>query len=112
MPHSGALQNPVKHLRWSCLCKQLTAFERVLNWSLPLLALLVFPKIYPGGTHQQKATTTKGKRGMAATRTAKNTVTPPNFMVWKFCGKAQFPHSFGQIARNYAETVPFHKIPT
>ena len=21
----------------------------------------------------------------------------PNFLVWKFCGKAQFPHSFGQI---------------
>ena len=28
----------------------------------------------------------------------------------EFCGKAQFPHSFGWIARNYAETVPFHKI--
>ena len=34
----------------------------------------------------------------------------PNFLVWIFCGKAQFLHSFGQIARNYAETVPFHKI--
>ena len=33
-----------------------------------------------------------------------------NFLVWKFCGKVQFPHSFGEIARNYAETVPFHKI--
>ena len=33
-------------------------------------------------------------------------------MVWKFFGKAQFPHSFGRIARNYAETVPFHKIST
>ena len=39
----------------------------------------------------------------------KNTVISPNFLVWKFCGKAQFPHSFG---RNYAETVPFHKIST
>ena len=46
----------------------------------------------------------------AKTTTAKNTVIPPNFLVWKFCGKAQFPHSFGQIARNYAETLPFHKI--
>ena len=29
-----------------------------------------------------------------------------------FCGKAQFQHSFGQIAQNYAEAVPFHKIST
>ena len=27
--------------------------------------------------------------------TAKNTVILPNFLVWKFCGKAQFPQSFG-----------------
>ena len=33
--------------------------------------------------------------------TAKNPVISPNFMVWKFCGKAQFPHSFGRIARNF-----------
>ena len=26
--------------------------------------------------------------------TAKNTVISPDFLVWKFCGKAQFPHSF------------------
>ena len=32
--------------------------------------------------------------------------------MWKFCGKAQFPHDFGQFARNYAETVPFDKIST
>ena len=32
----------------------------------------------------------------------------PNFMVWKFYGKTQFPHIF----RNYAETVPFHKTST
>ena len=31
---------------------------------------------------------------------------------WKFCGKARFPHSFGRIARNYVETVPFRKIST
>ena len=46
------------------------------------------------------------------TYTAKNTVISPNFLVWKFCGKAQFLHSFGRFARNYAETVPFHKIST
>ena len=27
--------------------------------------------------------------------TAKNTVISLNFLVWKFCGKEQFPHSFG-----------------
>ena len=31
------------------------------------------------------------------TPTAKNTVISPNFLVWKFCGKAQFPQSFGRI---------------
>ena len=41
------------------------------------------------------------------TYSAKNTVISPNFLVWKFCGKAQF-----LLARNYAETVPFHKIST
>ena len=30
------------------------------------------------------------------THTAKNTVILPNFLVWKFCGKAQFLHSFGR----------------
>ena len=44
-----------------------------------------------------------------AVYTTKNTVILPNFVVWKFCGKAQFPHSFGRIVRNYAETVPFQK---
>ena len=42
--------------------------------------------------------------------TEKNIVISPNFLVWKFCGKTEFPHSFGRIARTYAETVPFHKI--
>ena len=42
--------------------------------------------------------------------TAKNTAISPNFLVWRFCGKAQSQHSFGQIARNYVETVPFHKV--
>ena len=30
--------------------------------------------------------------------------------MWTFFEKAQVPRSFGRIARNYAETVPFHKI--
>ena len=42
--------------------------------------------------------------------TTKSTVISPNFLVWKFCEKVQFPHIIGRIARNYAETVPFHKI--
>ena len=36
----------------------------------------------------------KTKKG----RSAKNTVILPNFLIWKFCGKAQFPDSFGRIA--------------
>ena len=44
------------------------------------------------------------------TQHCENTVISPDFLVSKFCGKAQFPHCFGRIARNYAETVPFHKI--
>ena len=31
--------------------------------------------------------------------TAKNTVISPDFLVWKFCGKAQFPHH--KIRSNY-----------
>ena len=44
--------------------------------------------------------------------TAKNTVISLDFLVLKFCGKAQFPHSFGRIVRNYEETVLFRKIST
>ena len=42
----------------------------------------------------------------------KHSVISPYFLVWEFWGKAQFPQSFKRIARNYTETVPFHKIPT
>ena len=44
--------------------------------------------------------------------TAKNTVISSDFLKWKFYGKVQFPHSFGQYARNYAETMSFRKIST
>ena len=30
--------------------------------------------------------------------TGKNTVISPDFLVPKFCGKVQFPHSFGRFA--------------
>ena len=36
--------------------------------------------------------------------TAYNTLILPNFLVWKFCEKAPFSHSFGQFTRNSAET--------
>ena len=42
--------------------------------------------------------------------TAKSTIISPNFLLWKFCGSAQFPQSFWRITRNYEETVPFRKI--
>ena len=44
--------------------------------------------------------------------TAKYTVISPDFLMWKFCGKAKFPHSFGRFARNYVESVPSRKIST
>ena len=47
--------------------------------------------------------------------TAQNIVISPNFQVWKFCGKTQFPQSFGGFAVTFhiiSETVPFHKIST
>ena len=44
------------------------------------------------------------------THTEKNTLISSNFLAWKFCRKAQFPHNFEWIARNYGKTVPFHKI--
>ena len=33
----------------------------------------------------------------------KHCVRCTNFLVFKFCGKTQFPHNFGQIARNYVD---------
>ena len=43
---------------------------------------------------------------------ATNTEISPNFLVWKFCGNAQLPQSFGGIARNAGEATHFHKIST
>ena len=39
--------------------------------------------------------------------TVKNTAISPNFLVWKFCGKAQLLHRFGRFARNYARNCAF-----
>ena len=38
---------------------------------------------------------------------AKNTVISPNFLMWKFCGRAQFPHSFGQFVFKEKKNVVF-----
>ena len=43
--------------------------------------------------------------------TAKNTVISPNFLVQKFCGKEQFPHSFGRFARNMRKLFLSTKFP-
>ena len=43
---------------------------------------------------------------------AQNTEISSHILVRKFCRKAQFPQSFGRIARNSAEIVPFRKIST
>ena len=47
-------------------------------------------------------------RSRPATITAKNTAISPNFLVWKFCGNTQFPHSFGRIAfqQNFRANCP------
>ena len=50
--------------------------------------------------------------GKVSSFAAQNAVIAPNFLVWKCCGKAHFPHSFERFARNCAETVPFRKIST
>ena len=42
---------------------------------------------------------------ITAVPAAKNTVISPNFLVWKFCGKAQFPHS---LCGNCALPQNFH----
>ena len=42
--------------------------------------------------------------------TTYNTKISPDFLVWKFCGKAQFLQSFGPFTQNSKETVSFHKI--
>ena len=42
-----------------------------------------------------------------APSTAKNAVISPNFLVWKFCGKAQFPH---RILRSAAHNPSHFQI--
>ena len=50
-----------------------------------------------------------------ATNTAKNTAISPNFLVWKFCEKVQFPKSFEQFAQNFctrklSKITVFYKV--
>ena len=42
------------------------------------------------------------------TNTALNTVISPNFLVWNFFGKAQFPQSFGRFCGSCAFPLNFH----
>ena len=42
---------------------------------------------------------------------AKNTVISPNFMVWKFCAKAQFPHSLGESPETMRKLCLSTKFP-
>ena len=39
----------------------------------------------------------KGTLTIHKTDTSQNTIVSPNLLVWKFCGKAQFPQSFGKL---------------
>ena len=55
---------------------------------------------------------TKAEEGCEGFILCENTVISPNFRVWKFCGKAQFLQGFVQFARNYMDTVLFHKMST
>ena len=52
------------------------------------------------------------KAAISPSYTARNVVISPNFLVWKFCRKAQFGHNFEQITRNNAEIVPFRNTST
>ena len=44
--------------------------------------------------------------------TALNTEISLNFLVWQFCGNAQFPQGFAQFSQKSVDTVRFHKIST
>ena len=48
--------------------------------------------------------------GNSETDTAKNTVISPNFLVWKYCGKVQSPHSFGRIACAFSQNLHIRKL--
>ena len=75
------------------------------------LVLWIILKLTPHIRHNlhQKTTPSRETRDPV---NAKNNVTPPSFLVWKFCGIAQVPQSVGRIARNCAKAVPFPKICT
>ena len=40
----------------------------------------------------------------------KNTIISPNFLVWKFCGKAQFPHSEKHWEKIIIDTINWRKL--
>ena len=44
--------------------------------------------------------------------TVKNTIISPNFLVWKFCWKAEFPHSFRRLSETIRKLCLSTKIST
>ena len=47
---------------------------------------------------------------LALKYTPENILILSNFLVRKFCGKAQFSHSFGQVSQNYAKKLRTRKL--
>ena len=80
------IQNPVEYLQRSIFREKTSPSQR-FHWVLNTpVGVVVFSCL------------------KLANSTAKNTVISPNFLVWNFCGKAQFPHSFRRIV-NYVILV-------
>ena len=81
-------------------CEFYEMFKNIFSHRTPVVAASVNQRENNDSSQSKESTTSK------------NTLVSPNFLVWKFYGKAQFLHSFGQFTRDYAETVPFYKIST
>ena len=71
---SGSFQEDHKHFRMTAniLVRQLRTKARVISISQVDLVLIII------------------------NCTVENTVISPNYLVWNFCRKVQFPHSFGR----------------
>ena len=97
----NAVANP--RFRFSHLPLSIMPDAKVLTFNM---------KVWKYVSFNQKRTCITFNEKRKVFNTAQNTKILPNFLVWKFCGKAQFPQSFGQIAWNSTETVHFQKIST
>ena len=88
-----------------------TSVMKELNWAMNrnqifVMSLTKYLQQVKQRWWQSIATTTHHSS------TTLNIIIFPNFMVWKFCRKTQFSHSFRRLARNYAETVSLHTTST